>query len=356
MTISKEMEPHFRIAGWLAIVLVVFDTWLSIKFGWSVSLEMAGIYGAISLASGTFLVIALWFMLQGFKKFGGVLAVAWAFAFTFNIWSNMGVATANRMADVQQAHVQKVKFDNAQDGLADTRNNVALWTKTLSDLQAQSPWAATVKAESLRNDLATLNERLKAETAGKRGRKAGCGAECERLQNAIAETSNKIAAAERFDDLSRRIDAAKAVLAKAQETAAKTDKGISNAANQSALYAKFLNMALGGSFTADPTQEEIMTANQGTGMATAFVLALLAAATCLVSAMPALFGVQTGAVPMVSEHETAAVYPAAPVQTAPPPLAEPRVINTTRTVDGLITTRSLVNPALLIQQRVKAAA
>jgi uncharacterized membrane protein YbaN (DUF454 family) len=313
MTISKEMEPHFRIAGWLAVVLVIFDTWLSVKFGWSVSLEMAGVYGAISLASGTFLVIALWFMMQGFKKFGAALAVAWCFAFTFNIWSNMGVATANRMADVQSAAVQQAKYITAQDGLSDTRANVALWTKLLTDLQAQAPWAPTVKADALRKDITTLEGRLKDETEGKRGRKAGCGKVCEDLQNQLKEANAKKAAAERFDDLTQKIEAAKAVLAANREKATSTDKGISNAANQSALYAKIVNRLAGGSFSADPTQEQVATANEGTGIATAFVLALLAAATCLVSAMPALFGVQATS---PSHQQTHDIYsaPASPSQ------------------------------------------
>jgi hypothetical protein len=117
----------------------------------------------------------------------------------------------------------------------------------LSDLQAQAPWAATVKADALRSEIATLTDRLAAEQSGKRGRKAGCGAECERLQNAITEATGKIAAAERVDDLAKKIEAAKAVLAAAREKADKTEYKSSVIANVANINAQLVKLVTGSS-------------------------------------------------------------------------------------------------------------
>lgn len=152
-----------------------------------------------------------------------------------------------RTGDMQQTKAQNVKYTGAQDGLADTRTNVALWTKMLTDLQAQAPWAATVKAEALREEVATLRGRLAAETKGQRGRKAGCGAECERLENAITEATNKIGTAERADDLSKKIEAAKAVLATAREKADKTEYKSSVIANVANINAQLVKLITGSS-------------------------------------------------------------------------------------------------------------
>jgi hypothetical protein len=128
-----------------------------------------------------------------------------------------------RTGEVQMTRVQNAKYDGAQDGVKEAKTNLVMWQKQLADLQSQAPWAATVKAEALRDERATLDKRIADEIAGKRGRASGCKAECEKLQNERKIVNDRIAAAEQMADLKQRIDATERVIAAAREKADKTE-------------------------------------------------------------------------------------------------------------------------------------
>ena len=67
--------------------------------------------------------MAAYFWFAGWKPIGYGLAVAWVPCFLFNIVSNMGVATANRMQEVQKASLQKAAFTEIQKGRDESGEN-----------------------------------------------------------------------------------------------------------------------------------------------------------------------------------------------------------------------------------------
>lgn len=279
MHIPPGLRPYFKAITVLGILALIGDTALSTMFGFTISPIMGPILAVISLASGLLLVVALFFYRVGWKPLGHGLVAAWTLAFAFNCWSNMGVSTSNRMGEVQTAGVQKAVHAERAKASEEAESRLKLFTQQLADLSSQHAWAATVSADGLRTQSKNLEASIASEA--KRG---GCGRICRGLQDQLVEVSNKIAVAEQRDDLTKRIEATKAVLAKARTELAGTDAGISATANQSTLYAKLISWNL----ASDPDAAMVTVANEGTGIATAIILAVIAAALTLVGAWPHL--------------------------------------------------------------------
>lgn len=277
--IAPSMKRLFAYIGYAGIGFLVADTYLSTKFGWTMAPEMALVYGLISLGSGLLLSAAVYFLLTDYKRFGGVLVAAWVPLFGMNVWSNMGVSTANRMADVQRASVQQAKYDGAQDAAKEAATNLSLWQSQLAKLKADHAWVATVTADALRGQLAELQ--AASDREAKRG---GCGPKCEALKTQVRDVQGKIGAAEQRDDLTKRIEATQRLVDGYRTKADKTDAGISYAANTSTLYAKLINWNWRG----EVSDMDIAVANEGTGATTAIVLAIGSVALMLIALWPNL--------------------------------------------------------------------
>lgn len=279
MVITRGIKPYFKLAALLGVGAMIYDTWLSGKFGASISLDMMGIYALISIASGLLLVIARYFWVTNHKTVAWCIMAGWAPVLVFNILSNMGVATANRMTNVQEASIQQARHNGAQQKVAKNSELLATFTKQLEDLKAKNPWAATVSADALRAQLPGLN--LAIDQEAKRG---GCGPKCLARTQERDEVQSKIAIAEQSNKLTTQIASLQKLVNDYTDAAAKTDAGISHAANQSTFYAKLINFSL----YAKPGQDDIGVANESMGVFTAIVLAILSALLTYVGAYPHL--------------------------------------------------------------------
>lgn len=284
MTITDGLRPYFKAAALLGVCAMMFDTWLSGKFGWSISLDMAAIFGLVSLASGVLLVIASAFWKSGHKEIARGIAIAWLPVFAFNVMSNMGVATANRMADVQQATVQQTKYDDAKDSAAENAANLKMWKARLAELTKDNPWIVAVSADALRARMPGLN--LQIEQESKRG---GCGPKCLAFTKERDDVAARIASAEEKDRLTKQIEATQKLVDKYRERVASTDAGHSQAHNQSMFFGK---MMLGSLYSA-PAAQDIAVANEGMGMFTAIVLAIVSALLTYVGAYPHLMQINS---------------------------------------------------------------
>lgn len=279
MHIPPGLTPYFKAITALGILALIGDTALSTMFGFSISPIMGPILAVISLASGLLLVVALFFYRVGWRVLGNGLVAAWALAFAFNCWSNMGVSTSNRMTEVQTAGVQQTTYTERKKAAEEAQTRLGLFTAQLDELTKANAWAATVSADGLRSQVESLKAAEVAEA-----RLGGCGRKCRGIQNEIVAVQGKIAVAEQRDDLTARIEATKRVLETARAELATTDAGISRTANQSTLYAKLISWDLAN----DPNSAMVTVANEGTGIATAIILAVIAAALTLVGAWPHL--------------------------------------------------------------------
>jgi hypothetical protein len=182
-------------------------------------------------------------------------------------YSHAGWTAGIRGSNIETATVQNAKWSGAQDGVAEDKASVALWKQQLATLLEQNAWAGTVKADGLRSELETLRARIEEEKRGKRGRKAGCGRECERLQDQANAVEARIAVAEQATDLARRIEATQRVLDGKRDTAAKTEHKSSAVAHQNAFLAKAVTLVGTGSL--EPTPHVQAAAEQSANLAMA---------------------------------------------------------------------------------------
>ena len=285
MNIPKGLMPYFRAIAILGFGAMCVDTIMSAAFGWTIGLiPMIGL-AIVSLGSGLLLVTAEYFRRIGWRTVSTAAIVVWFVAFIFNCWSNMGVATSTRMGEVQKAGVQQTTYNERKKESEEAETRLTLFTKQLEDLTAQNAWAATVSADGLRSQVESLKAARESEA-----KLGGCGRKCRAIEDKIADTSGRIAIAEQRDDLTKRIEATKAVLSGARAKLADTKAGISATANQSTLYAKLISFNLAD----DPDASAVTVANEGTGVAMAIVIAIVSAFLTFVGALPHL----TEALPM----------------------------------------------------------
>lgn len=137
-------------------------------------------------------------------------------------YSHLGYGSGVRVGDIQSAGVQQSVYVDTRKGVEDAEAALRMWTDRMTKLQADAPWAATVKADGMRTELADLRARIEEEKKGNRGRKAGCGKECERLQNEASALDQKIATAEQAADITRQLEATQKKLDEARALAGKT--------------------------------------------------------------------------------------------------------------------------------------
>lgn len=310
MHIPHGLRPYFRAIAALGFGAMVVDTIMSAAFGWTIGLiPMIGL-AIVSLGSGLLLVCAEYFRRIGWRSVSGVATAVWFIAFLFNAWSNMGVATSTRMGEVQKASVQKTTYNERAKASEEAETRLKLFTKQLDELTTQNAWAATVSADGLRQQVESLKAARESEA-----RLGGCGRKCRGIEDKIADVSGKISVAEQRDDLTKRIEATKAVLAGARTQLADTKAGISATANQSTLYAKLISFNLAD----DPEASAVTVANESTGIAMAIVIAIVSAFLTLVGALPHLTeALPMSAVPSFQRPENPANWGAPPAPKASP--------------------------------------
>jgi hypothetical protein len=318
--IPEGLKPYFKGLAILGALLMAGDTWLSAKFGYLISWEMGIVYAAISIASGMLLVIAWYFHRLGVKPLARGLTAAWAVAFAFNCWSNMGVSTSSRMGDVQRATVQQATYKGRETKISENEASLKLFNDQLATLLKQNEWAAAVSADGLRGQVATLEKSIREEGGKHNG---GCKRRCLDLMAKKEQVEKQIGVAEQRSDLTNRIEATKRTLATLRNDLSTTDAGISSTANQSTLYAKLISWNL----AVNPDEAMIVVANEATGIGSAFVLALLATAVTFASAWPHLanVGPLTGTPSATYLHQPPASIARA-VAPVPPVMAQAPVV------------------------------
>lgn len=152
--------------------------------------------------------------------------------------THFGYTVGTRVSETQQTGVTNATYKAIQDNRDREAGNLEMWKKQLATLMEQDAWTATVKADALRDEVASLKGRIEEEKNGKRGRRAGCGKECERLQDQANKVSERLGKVEQREDLSKRIEATQRILDKKVDVAANTSFHSSKIVNQTAGFAQ----------------------------------------------------------------------------------------------------------------------
>lgn len=316
-----------RIAGWCALVSLVFAIGMAFEYGRAMSPLHAGILGLLAIAVPVAFVGSDMMRASGRKTAATCLLVAGVAMSVGEYLTHFGYTVGSRIADTQQTSVLNAAYEASQKNRDSEATNLDIWKQQLKALLEQNAWAATVKADGLRKELATLEERIIEEKKGNRGRRAGCGKECERLQNEANALGVKIATVEQATDLSKRIEATQRVLDRKVDTAAKTEFHSSKIVNQTHAFAQI------AMWTDKPSDEAMSWVQLILGSIIAFITTYLTLVFTTVA-----FGTgQRHATPpaspetLLKQDETAV----APVRPIVPRAAQARPILTTKTVADL---------------------
>ena len=163
-----------RIAGWCALISLVFAIGMAFEYGRAMSYLHAGILGLLAIAVPVAFVGADMMRANGRRIAASFLLAAGIAMSIGEYLTHFGYTVGSRVADTQQTGVQNATYAAAQKNRESETTNLDLWKQQLKSLLEQNAWAGTVKADGLKAELATLNGRIEDEKKGKRGRVAGC--------------------------------------------------------------------------------------------------------------------------------------------------------------------------------------
>lgn len=227
-----------RVALVAGLISLVCGVAMSFEYGRAMSythgllLAMLGVAGAIAF-SGADMMRA-----RGRPLVAGIITAAGILCLIGEYTTHFGYTVGSRATDTQQTIMHNANLETLRENRKNEQANLDMWRKQLIELTNANAWAASVKADGLRSELATLSERIEAERAGKRGRAAGCRAECERLQNERNALERRIAIIEQQADLTKRIEATQRILDQKIDTVAATGYRSSKIINQSIGFAQ----------------------------------------------------------------------------------------------------------------------
>lgn len=233
-----ELSPWGRFWLYLGIASLVAAALMSFDFGYSISLKHAAFLACLTFVTAFLPEAAYTQWESGRRGVGIVLALLCAPLLLVEFYSHAGYTAGLRGQNVSEARVQNTKYDNAQEATKEDKTNLEMWKAQLAKLIEENAWTATVKADALRDELATLKERMAAEEKGQRGRKAGRGREFEALQNKANAVTDRIAKAELREGLTKRIEATQRILDKKREVASATEYKSSAVEHQKASLAR----------------------------------------------------------------------------------------------------------------------
>ena len=255
-TVIREMIGDLDATGkfwlWLGLGTLFAAAWMSFDFGYSVSLKHAIFLALLSIVCAFGPEVAYKQWEEGKKFVALVIAALCIPLLAIEFYSHTGYTAGLRGHNISSTRVANVKYDGAQEATKEDKANLDMWRKQLAELMDKNAWAATVKADALRGELATLTARIEEEKKGNRGRKAGCGKECEALQNQANAVAVKIGTAEQREDLNKRIEATQRILDGKREVAAKTEHKSSPVMHQNANLARVV--AFLGTSEIEPSQ------------------------------------------------------------------------------------------------------
>lgn len=256
------LTPTGKMWARVGVVVLVVAAAMSWSFGAEVSWKHGAFLAALSFVAAFGPEAAYKAWQEG--KFGSAIAIALFCAPLLGIefYSHAGYTAGLRGHNIETTAVQNVKYDARQDEVKEGKASLALWEKRLADLEAQNAWSASVTAEALRAQLASANLAIEQEAA-----RGGCKAKCLARTKERDDLAAKIAIAEEKSDLTKRIEATKAVLSKARDVAAVTEHKSSPVVHQNQFLAKAVTLVGFGSL--EPTPHITAAAEQSANLAMA---------------------------------------------------------------------------------------
>jgi len=232
---SKFLRTICKISGTL---LTATSLWLTGCFGLSISVGMMLGLGVIAFMSAYLPAVLVELSSTPYRNvFRAGIAVA-AIVTVIDITTNVSTGGTHKTSDVVQAKVQNIKFEDKRDAVASAKEEIALYEKLISDLTNQNPWTTSVSADGLRGQIQPMEEAIRQEA-----RRGGCGPKCLALKQELAELHNRIAIAEKLDEHTKKLQAARNALSNAIAQAESVEQDVSAVATQNFRLASLFTLS-----------------------------------------------------------------------------------------------------------------
>ena len=167
----KKVALYAGLVALAAGIGMAFEYGRAMSYLHAVSLALLAIAGSVGFVGADIL------RSKGRRTAAGVVTVATVGLLLAEYGTHFGYTVGHRARDQQETTVQNATHKAVQENREAEKANLTLWQEQLKALMAQNAWATTVKADGLREELATLKDRMVKEEQGQRGRKAGKGKE-----------------------------------------------------------------------------------------------------------------------------------------------------------------------------------
>lgn len=224
---------------------------MSFDFGWQVSTKHAIFLFVLSIvaAFGPMAAEMLW--TKGRKGPAIATALICIPLLGIEFYSHAGYTAGLRGSNIETAGVQNTRYDGAQDDVKRNRTELGMLMSVLEGLQKDAPWAATVKADGLRAQVATLEKSIAEEGNARNG---GCKRRCLDLMKQKTEVENKIAVAEKVEGTETRIKELQGIVDKKREKADTVVHVASAVAHQNDALKRWVALAVNGDVKATELQ------------------------------------------------------------------------------------------------------
>lgn len=222
-----------RIAGWCALISLVFAIGMAFEYGRAMSYLHAGILGLLAIAVPVAFVGSDMMRASGRKTAATVLLAAGCALSIGEFCTHFGYTVGTREEDSQQTGVQNATYEAVQQNRASEATNLELWRKQLADLKAANDKIGASNPDGLRAEISVKDEAIRQEE-----RRGGCGPICLKLKQEKAAVEWQLGTVVKSEELEKRIAATQRVLDSKVETAAKTEFHSSKIVNQARGFAQ----------------------------------------------------------------------------------------------------------------------
>lgn len=248
-SIYGELDPFGRFWLYIGLAALGAAAAMSFAFGLDVSLKHAVFLAVLTVVAAFGPMAAELLASRGRKGVALAVGLLCVPLLAIEFYSHAGYTAGLRGSNLDVAMVHNTKWQGAQDGVTESKTDLARWAKRLADLEAANVWAPTVTAEALRAQLASAN--LAIDLEAKRG---GCKDRCLARTKERDEIASRIAIAEEHSELTRKIEATRRVIDKARADAAGTEHKVSAVAKQNDALKTWVAMVVNGDTKASEFQ------------------------------------------------------------------------------------------------------
>lgn len=222
-----------KTALYVGVAALLVGMGMAFEYGRAMSWLHAISLGLLAIAVSIAFVSAELYRSEG-RNIAATVATIAGIAFSIGEYgTHFGYTVGTRVAETQQTGVTNATYAAIQKNRDSEVQNLDMWKAQLAKLLEANAWAASVKAEGLRGQLAAMDKDIELETS-----RGGCKGKCLTKMRDKAKIEERIATIEQAADLSKRIEATQRLLDRKVEVAAKTEFHSSKIVNQTAGFAQ----------------------------------------------------------------------------------------------------------------------